>query len=74
MNLHFRYDKPSDVIYAFDGEPRPNYAEELSDGILILRDLKTRSVIGFMILNYSRQKADGYVKDIPFFPGVVIPY
>jgi len=74
MNLRFQYDESSDVIYAFDGEPRPNYAEEPSDGILILHDLKTRAVIGFMILNYRRQKADGYLKEIPYFPGIEIPY
>ncbi len=73
-NLSFKYDESSDVLYAFDGNPRPNYAVEPSDGILILHDLKSKKVIGFMIINYKRQKKDGYIKEIPHFPDVVIPF
>jgi len=74
MTIKFEYDETSDVLYAFKGEPRPNYAEELSDGILVLRDLRSKKVIGFMILNYKRQKKDGYLEEIPHFPGIQIPY
>ena len=73
IDLNFNYDETSDVLYAFKGKPRPNVAEEPSDGILILREIKTRKIIGFMILNYKRQKRDGYLKEIPHFPNVEIP-
>lgn len=74
MNLNFKYDEHSDVLYAFKGKPRPNVAEEPSDGILILRDIKSREIIGFMIINYKRQKQAGYLSDIPHFGSVEIPY
>lgn len=74
MNLQFRYDEEADVLYASIGEPRLAVSEEPFDGILIRRDPETGEVIGFTIINYRRQKRDGFLKRIPHFEEVEIPY
>ncbi len=76
MKTKFKYDYDSDadVLYASIGDPRIGVSEEPLDGILIRRDAITGELIGFTIINYSRQKKDGYLKEIPYFGGVDIPY
>ena len=74
MKFRFNYDKEADVLYASIGRPRPSIIEESEDGILIRKDCQTGRPIGFVIINYSRQKRDGFIKDIPYFPGINIPY
>lgn len=74
MKIDFSYDEESDILYAFVGKPVPAICEEPVNGILIRRDIKTRKVVGFTIINYKRQKRDGHTKNIPCFQGVKIPY
>ena len=72
--MKFLYDKSADVLYAFVGDPRPGVFEESSDGIYIRLDPESGQPTGFTIINYSLQKKDGRVKNIPNFPDVQIPY
>jgi len=74
MKIKYKYDERSDVLYASIGNPRPGISEEPFDGILIRRDANTGEVIGFTIINYSRQKRDGFIRKIPYFEDVEIPY
>jgi uncharacterized protein YuzE len=74
MKVNFKYDEKSDVLYASIGEKKPGISEEPEDGILIRRALGTREIIGFTIINYKRQKERGFLKNIPFFENIIIPY
>lgn len=58
VDLQFRYDEISDVLYISFGNPRPGYSKELSDGILVRYDFVTKKIIGFTVINYSRQKLE----------------
>lgn len=74
MELNFDYDENADVLYAHYGEPRDGYCTEHKDGILIRHCAKTNVIIGFTIINYSKQREAGYTKSIPHFEGVEIPF
>ena len=71
--LKMAYDAKADVLYASKGAPRPCISEETEEGILLRRDKNTREVVGFTIINYSRKKARGELKTIPYFPSVILP-
>jgi uncharacterized protein YuzE len=73
MKLHFSYDKHADVLYAFKDVPKEAWCEEVSDGILIRRDIDTDEIIGFTIVNFKRQRAGGFLKTIPHFGKVSFP-
>lgn len=73
-DINMTYDRLSDIVYGFRGEARQNYSEEPFEGILVLRDINTHEVIGFMILDYSKQKKLGFTNNIPHFPDVSIPF
>ena len=73
MKLQYSYDRDVDVLYASIGNPRPAICTEPRDGVLIRHDVDTDEVVGFTIINYSRQKKRGHLNNIPYFGKVDIP-
>lgn len=56
------YDEELDYFTMFIGEPRPNYGEDLAEGITIFKDQETDQVIGIGIQEF-REKTKS-LKDI----------
>lgn len=71
--IKFKYDQGADVLYAFIGKQVPALCEELPEGILLRRDIKSNEIVGFTIVNYLRKKKRGELKSIPFFPSIKLP-
>lgn len=56
--LYF-YDTEADVLYFSKGEPRPDAeSEEIGDDVVARLDPKTKEVVGFTILNFSKRFMD----------------
>ncbi len=52
------YDEESDYLEIFVGNPRPDYGEEVADGITIFRDEETGEVFGIGILGFKKRARD----------------
>mgnify|MGYP001588897626 CR=1 FL=1 len=65
MNIY--YDEEADYLEIFVGDPRPNYGEEVAEGITLFKDEKTDEVIGIGILNFRKKSKslDEIKLDIP---------
>lgn len=50
------YDKEDDILYLSLGKPTPSITNEIEDGILVRKDIKTKKVIGVTILDYKYRK------------------
>lgn len=50
------YDEEDDILYLSIGKPTPSITNEIEDGILIRRDIKTKKVTGVTILDYKYRK------------------
>ena len=57
--LRFAYDKDGDVLDIALGRPRAALAREIDDDVFVRLDPKTRKVVGFSILNFTK-----YFKDL----------
>ena len=57
MNGEMRvyYDEESDYLTIFVGESRPNYGEDMSEGITIFKDEETEEIIGVGIFNFKNR-------------------
>ena len=53
MSLY--YDEEGDYLDIFIGESRPNYGEEVAEGITIFRDEETDEIIGIGILSFKKR-------------------
>ncbi len=53
MNIY--YDEESDYLEIFVGEPRPDYGDEIADGVTLLKDEKTEEIIGVGILSFKKR-------------------
>ncbi|MBS3092417.1 DUF2283 domain-containing protein [Candidatus Pacearchaeota archaeon] len=53
MNLY--YDEESDYLEIFVGEPKPNYGEEVSDGVTLFKDEVTNELVGIGILGFKKR-------------------
>ena len=65
MNLY--YDEESDYLEIFIGDPKPNYGEEVGNGITLFKDEKTNEVIGIGILSFKKRakKLEEIKLDLP---------
>lgn len=50
------YDEEDDILYLSIGKPTPSITNEIEEGILIRRDIKTKKVTGVTILDYKYRK------------------
>ena len=64
--LRIHYDEEGDYLDMFVGEPRPNYGEELTEGITIFRDENTNEVVGVGIINFKKQSQNLKNIELPF--------
>ncbi|MGI0141180.1 MAG: DUF2283 domain-containing protein [Candidatus Micrarchaeales archaeon] len=53
--LRFWFDKKGDILDISVGKPRKAVSEEMHDDILIRLNPKTRKVVGFTILNFTKR-------------------
>lgn len=60
MSLY--YDEKADYLEIFAGESRPNYGEEVAEGVTVFKDEETDEVMGVGILSF-RKRAES-LKDI----------
>ena len=72
-NLKYRYDRDSDVLYAFIDKPTPATSIEKDNGTLIRVDPKTGKVVGFTIIDYMYRIKTGLLKSVPEFKDVELP-
>jgi len=54
--MRFYYDDEDDYLTIFMGDSRPNYGEDIEEGITLFKDEKTDEIIGLGIINF-RQRA-----------------
>ena len=52
--LRFAYDKDGDVLDIALGRPRAAISREIEDDIFVRLDPKTRRIVGFSILNFTK--------------------
>jgi len=53
--LNFSYDKESDILDVSIGKPKSAISKEVSEDVFARIDLKTKRVVGFMIMNFERR-------------------
>lgn len=71
--MKLRYDNVADVLYGFLGDPRPTSISEPEEGVFIRFDTITGQAVGFVIVDFRRQREAGFLTSIPFFPNLAIP-
>lgn len=55
-NLNLFYDEEADVLYFSKGKPSiKDISDEISDEIVIRRNLETKEITGFTIMNFSKK-------------------
>lgn len=64
--LRFAYDKKGDILDIAVGRPRTAVSREVADDVFVRFDPKSRKIIGFSILNFTKQFTHlGETKPIP---------
>lgn len=53
LKINYDYDECEDILYISIGKPTPSISEEIEEGILIRRDIKTKKVVGVTIMDYK---------------------
>ena len=53
--MRIYYDEESDYLEIFVGDPRPDYGEEVADGVTIFKDEETDEVFGIGILGFKKR-------------------
>jgi len=55
-NIIMSYDKEADVLYVTLGKPAKGVGREISSGIIKRTDPKTKKVVGFTVVGFSKKK------------------
>lgn len=56
MKLFYHYDKEADVFYLSQGKPSAKHiSKETSDDVILRLHPKTKKVMGFTVLNFSKR-------------------
>ncbi len=64
--LRFSYDKQGDILDIAIGRPKVAVSREVTDDVFVRFDPKSRKIIGFSILNFTKSfKALGETRPIP---------
>jgi len=53
-SLRFAYDKEGDILDIAIGRPRSAISREIEDDLFVRLDSKSKKVIGFSILNFTK--------------------
>lgn len=56
--LRFAYDKEGDILDIAIGRPKAAISREITDDVFVRFDPKSRKVIGFSILNFTKWFTD----------------
>lgn len=69
MKLHYYYDKEADIFYLSQGKPSAkSVSQEVSDGVVLRLDPRTKNIKGFTILNFnSRMNKKHLPIELPIF-------
>ncbi|MBQ3415615.1 MAG: DUF2283 domain-containing protein [Clostridia bacterium] len=51
--IKYDYDIDEDILYLSIGEPKPAITQEIEEGILIRKDIKTGEIVGVTIIDYK---------------------
>lgn len=54
-NLKFSYDEEGDVLDISIGKPKRAISTEEKEDFFVRRDVKTKKIVGFSILNFRRR-------------------
>lgn len=65
--LNFSYDRKGDVLDISLGKSQPAVSEEVQDDFYVRIQPKTKAVVGFMILNFSRRSQNKKSTELPVF-------
>jgi len=60
--MRIYYDEESDYLTIFIGDSKPNYGEDIEEGITLFKDEETNEVIGIGILSFRKRTKS--LKDI----------
>ncbi len=60
--MRIYYDEELDYLTIFVGEPRPNYGEDMANGVTIFKEQYTNEVIGVGIQEFKEKT--GSLKDV----------
>lgn len=63
--IKYDYDYEEDILYLSIGDPRPSITEEIEEGILIRKDIRTGELTGATILDYKDRLNKKEKIDIP---------
>ena len=63
--LTVSYDKEADVLYITEGKPREAIGEMMGDGVIVRRDVTTKEVFGFTIIDFTEHFAGNKPQRIP---------
>ncbi len=53
--IRFFFDKKNDVLDISIGRPKKAVSEELEDDIIARKDPKTKKIVGFTVLNFTKR-------------------
>jgi uncharacterized protein YuzE len=53
--IKFYFDQKGDILEISVGKPKKAISEELGDDIIAHKDIKTKKLIGFTILNFTKR-------------------
>ncbi len=56
--LRFSYDKQADILDISIGRPHRAVSREIEDDVFVRLDPKSRKVLGFSILNFTKWSTD----------------
>lgn len=63
--LTVSYDKDADVLYITEGKPREAIGEMMDNGIIVRRDLRTKEIVGFTIVDFTEHFSGDKPQRIP---------
>ncbi len=61
----YDYDEDDDILYLSIGEPTPSISDEIEEGIILRKDIKTKKVTGVTILDYKYRKSKNQKIKLP---------
>ncbi len=55
LKINYDYDDKYDVLYLSIGNPKPAYGDEIEEGTIIRRDIKTDKIVGLTIIGFRNK-------------------
>lgn len=63
--LRISYDKAADVLYLAVNTPKEGIDEEISDGVFVRLDARTRKAIGVTIIDFEKRFSHSVAESVP---------